>query len=343
MKEYLKIGLFFSLFAICTAGFVVASTLGVIHYRDMQGKGGYDTSDPFSTINIIEPTIIEPEHEPEQAEESVLTEEAQEQPEETLAVMEEPQSVTEGDRDLWYQSYCIKKGDMIGFIAESFGVTQDTIISVNHIGNSRLIQPGDYLKIASMPGILYTVKEGGETINSITQKYKVDAQKCSLANNTAVEEELSAGRTIFVPDAKMDWATVQEINGDLFTRPLRANYYISSRFGWRTNPFDSSKRTYHGGVDMACPRGTSIYPALAGKVITAGWSDMYGNYVVISHHSGYKTLYGHMNKISVKSGQSVTTATKIGEVGSTGMSTGNHLHFAVYKNNKGINPLSVLN
>lgn len=336
MREYLKIGMFFSLFAVCTAGFVVASTLGVIHYRDMQGKGGYDTSDPFLAINIIEPDkeTVQEEEIPAVAEGEAA------EPQESIA---EVPSVTEGDRDLWYQSYCIKKGDMIGFIAESFGITQDTIISVNHIGNSRLIQPGDYLKIASMPGILYTVKEGGETIASITEKYKVDAQKCSLANNTPLEEELSAGRSIFVPDAKMDWATVQEINGDLFTRPLRVNYYISSRFGWRTNPFNSAKRTYHGGVDMACPKGTNIYAALSGKVITAGWSDIYGNYVVVSHHSGYKTLYGHMSKISVKAGQSVTTATKLGEVGSTGMSTGNHLHFAVYKNNKGINPLSLLN
>ncbi len=93
---------------------------------------------------------------------------------------------------------------------------------------------------------------------------------------------------------------------------------------------------------MICPKGTNIYAALSGKVITAGWSDIYGNYVVVSHHSGYKTLYGHLSKISVKAGQSVTTATKLGEAGSTGISRENHLHFSVYKNNAAINPLEVM-
>ena len=95
---------------------------------------------------------------------------------------------------------------------------------------------------------------------------------------------------------------------------------------------------------MAVAQGTPIYPAMDGKVTTAGYNATYGNYVIITHHSGYKTLYGHMSKITCAKGNFVyAQKTQIGLVGSTGLSTGPHLHFTVYKNGNTINPLSVLN
>jgi murein DD-endopeptidase MepM/ murein hydrolase activator NlpD len=93
---------------------------------------------------------------------------------------------------------------------------------------------------------------------------------------------------------------------------------------------------------MAAPTGTSIYAAMVGVVITAGWNATYGNYVIISHHSGYRTLYGHMNSIAVSVGRSVSTTTKIGTVGNTGLSTGPHLHFTVYKNGSTVNPIRLM-
>lgn len=242
------------------------------------------------------------------------------------------------DNALSYFSYRVKSGDTISEIATRYDVTTDTLISVNNIKSSRTIPIGQYLKIPTQKGILYTVKTDGETPSSIAQKYSVDAKKVALANNLQEDTSLTAGRTVFVTDAKMDRITLLEINGDLFKNPLHSSYYISSRFGWRVSPFDSSKRTYHGGIDMACPTGTPIYAASEGEVITAGWSNVYGNYVIISHHSGYKTLYGHMSAILVTKGQYVYTTTKIGKVGSTGQSTGPHLHFTVYKNGNSINP-----
>lgn len=244
---------------------------------------------------------------------------------------------------LTYQTYRVKKGDMIGFIADDFDVTQDTIISVNNIKQSRLIQPGQYLRIPSMPGILYTVKANGETPQTIAKKYDVDADKCALVNAMAVDASLSAGTSLFIPDASLDWMTRQEINGDLFHKPLHGRYYLSSPYGWRDSPFNTGKRSFHGGVDMAIAQGTPVYASLDGVVSAAGYNSTYGNYVIISHHSGYKTLYGHMSKITCKKGNFVYTNTKIGEVGSTGLSTGPHLHFTVYKNGKTVNPFSLIN
>lgn len=317
MKAYLKYGLVCGT-AICgIAAFVTGITFGIVHFKNSLGRGGFDAhvSNPIEKELVAEATL------------------------EGLDIA--PEELRQTDSELSYISYRIKKGDMIGFIADEFGVTQDTIISVNNIHSSRLIQIGQYLKIPSMPGILYTVRSDSETVSSISEKYKVEAEKCSSVNNISLNEPLKAGRQLFVPYAELDWITRQEINGDLFTRPIKGRYYFTSYFGWRKNPFDSSKRTYHGGIDMACSTGTSIYAALPGKVVTAGWSNVYGNYVVVAHHSGYKTLYGHMSEITTRKGAFVDTNTRIGRVGSTGMSTGPHLHFAVYKNGRSVNPANL--
>lgn len=260
-----------------------------------------------------------------------------------LALVENTTTTPEDFSAVTYQTYRVKQGDMIGYIADDFGVTQDTIISINNIKSSRLIQVGQYLKIPSMPGIIYTVRKTGETLETIAEKYEVSVEKCALVNNLDKTQELNAGVSLFVPDAELDWMTRQEINGDLFHRPLHSRYWLSSNYGWRDSPFANGRRSFHGGIDMACNTGTPIYAALDGTVSATGYNATYGNYVIITHHSGYKTLYGHMSRITCRRGNFVYTNTKIGEVGSTGMSTGPHLHFTVYKNGKTVNPLGLLN
>ena len=244
---------------------------------------------------------------------------------------------------LTYFAYRVKKGDMVGTIAEKFGVTQDTIISVNNIRQSRLIQIGQYLKIPSIPGILYTVKKDGEDINDIAERFEIAPEECAKVNNLDLQlASLKAGDQLFLPNAELDWVTRQEINGDLFKRPLKGGYYFSSYYGWRASPF-TGKRTFHGGINMAARKGTAVYPALDGTVLETGYNSTYGNYIYIKHHSGYKTLYAHLSAINTKKGRFVYTNTVIGEVGSAGLSTGPHLHFSIYKNNVSINPMNLWN
>ena len=243
---------------------------------------------------------------------------------------------------LTYKTYRVKQGDMIGVIAEENNISQDTLITVNHITATRSLQIGTYLKIPSIPGILYTVRKDGETLEKIAQTYDISSEKCSIVNNVSLNDSLKAGATLFLPDALMDEITKKEINGDLFHKPIKARWYLSSAYGWRSSPFNG-KRSFHGGADMATSSGTNIYASLDGRVSFAGYNDTYGNYVIITHHSGYKTLYAHMSSITCKKGQYVYSNTVIGKVGSTGMSTGPHLHFAVYKNGKGLNPLGLMN
>ncbi len=123
--------------------------------------------------------------------------------------------------------------------------------------------------------------------------------------------------------------------------PLKSEYRLSSPFGYRIHPITGSKKL-HAGMDMAAPKGTPIYAAETGVVIIAqSWSG-YGNCVIIDHGGGLWTLYGHMSEILAKKGDTVKRGEKIGLVGSTGQSTGNHLHFEVRKNSEPVDPAPYL-
>ena len=116
--------------------------------------------------------------------------------------------------------------------------------------------------------------------------------------------------------------------GYLWPLPMTSNFHISGWFGYEPNPIGSGIR-FHKAFDIAAPGGTAIYASRAGKVITAKYSSSYGNYVVILHSDGYSTLYAHASKLLVKEGQTVEQGDTIAKVGTTGYSTGNHLHFEI--------------
>ncbi len=123
-----------------------------------------------------------------------------------------------------------------------------------------------------------------------------------------------------------------------FTFPLPSDVYrITSYYGYRKDPF-TGKTAYHSGYDFACAKGTKIYAADSGTVVIAAWNGGYGNCVTINHGGGIMTLYGHCSELLVTAGQKVSRGDVIAKVGSTGRSTGNHLHFEVRKNGSVIDP-----
>jgi murein DD-endopeptidase MepM/ murein hydrolase activator NlpD len=250
----------------------------------------------------------------------------------------EPESFSKPQM-LLYNSYTIKKDDMIGDLAISFGLNEDTLISINGIKNTRLIQIGQVLRIPNQDGIFYTVKNN-DTLETIAEKYSSDAAAIQLANELFSDTAL-AGTVLFIPGAQLDWTERQEINGDLFIWPAAG--YITSSYGYRRWPFGGGNvRQFHSGLDIGAPMGSPVRAAMSGRVSTVGWDDVLGNYAVVSHHSGYRTMYGHMSTVRVKSGAYVGTGERIGDVGSTGMSTGPHLHFTVYKNGVTVNPRNLM-
>lgn len=121
-----------------------------------------------------------------------------------------------------------------------------------------------------------------------------------------------------------------------------ANYAINSKFGYRGDPIRKGKVEFHPGIDFKGKRGDAVKSTADGKVVIAGWFQGYGLCVKIRHKNNLETLYGHLSKVNVKVGQMINTGQVLGLVGSTGHSTGNHLHYEVRKNGKPINPKSFL-
>lgn len=241
------------------------------------------------------------------------------------------------DRGLCFSAYMVRRGDTLSGIADDFNVSLDTVVSFNGIKNARSLQPGAILKIPSMSGILYVAKPG-DSAKAVAAANGVSADRVIEANGL-MSDTIEGGRSLFLPDAKLASFTLREISGDLFAWPARG--WISSWYGWRGDPF-SGARVFHNGIDIGVDMGTPVHAAMDGYVAETGYNSSFGNYIVLSHHAGWASLYGHLRTISVKQGQRVSAGQRIAFSGNTGYSTGPHLHFSVFKNGRTVNPFNVL-
>ncbi|GHV28854.1 hypothetical protein AGMMS4952_13540 [Spirochaetia bacterium] len=237
-----------------------------------------------------------------------------------------------------WESYRVQKGDSVSKIAADHSISLDAIIASNGIANARRLQAGQTLRIPNMDGIPYTVKRG-DTLSKISTVMGAPVEAILDANDLE-SDTLTAGQSLFIPGAKMRKEDLKLALGELFIYPIRGR--LTSPYGWRNDPI-SGVRRYHAALDLAAPMGTAIKAAMDGRIATVGYNGNFGNYIIISHSKGFQTLYGHLSSVSVKQGAYVYQGGKIGAVGSTGYSTGPHLHFAVYKNGKAVNPLEFLN
>lgn len=137
------------------------------------------------------------------------------------------------------------------------------------------------------------------------------------------------------------WVNADGVGGDgseAMRMPVAG--HLTSGFGERFHPILGYER-FHAGVDLGAPAGTPIVAAADGRVVSAGWAGGYGRAVEIAHAGGLETKYGHMSRIIAYAGETVRRGDVIGFVGSSGLSTGPHLHFEVMKNGRPVNPLSI--
>ncbi|MDR0598910.1 MAG: M23 family metallopeptidase [Treponema sp.] len=250
-------------------------------------------------------------------------------------------------RMLLFTSYQIKQGDVLGEVAKRFGLSGDTLMSVNNLKNANSVQLGQTLRVPNQDGIFYAVKKG-DTLKSIGTKYKVEPEKVQVANEL-FSDQINPNTSLFLPGAVIPQEELQpqlvsrpqppQLDGDLFLWPVRGR--LTSYYGRRRSPF-SRGWSFHDGLDVAAPTGTPVKAAMAGRVTSVGWDNTYGNMILITHADGYKTLYGHLDSIDIRAGTSVAAGTVIGTVGNTGLSTGPHLHFTVYKDGSSVNPRKFL-
>jgi murein DD-endopeptidase MepM/ murein hydrolase activator NlpD len=236
-----------------------------------------------------------------------------------------------------WTSYTVKRGDSISRIAANYSLSMDAVIASNSISNARQLREGQVLRLPNMDGIPYTVRQG-DTLEKIARNQGVPFETILDANDLD-SETIAAGTVLFIPGARMRSEELRLALGELFIYPIRGR--LSSPYGWRQDPISGTRR-FHSALDLAAPIGTPIKAAMDGVVQSVGFNATYGKYIILTHSGNYQTMYAHLNLISVQQGSRIDQGSKIGEVGNTGYSTGPHLHFAIYKNGRAVNPLDFL-
>jgi len=171
--------------------------------------------------------------------------------------------------------------------------------------------------------------------NSIIKALEQDEDAFEAEYEEALKEMERVNKEVAKMAAEL--AKRSKYVGGKYLWPTPGYYTITSKYGNRYHPI-LKKNSFHSGIDIGAPSGADILAANSGEVIVAGWNNAYGNYVVINHGGGQTTLYAHMSKILVKKGNNVKRGDKIGRVGSTGWSTGPHLHFEISIDGKTKNP-----
>jgi len=228
--------------------------------------------------------------------------------------------------------YVVREGDNLSQIASMFNVSVNTIVWSNEIGKGGKITPGQTLVILPISGVKYEVKKG-DTLKSIANKLKGDLDEIIKYNDLSIVDKLKEGQTIIIPNGEI--VPVQQVKYGTKTNPYRGGggqYYV----GYYNRPILEGYKSQglHGynGVDLADSCGEPVMASAGGDVVISregGWNGGYGKYVVVSHNNETQTLYSHLSSVIVSSGWHIAQGQVIGYIGSTGKSTGCHLHFEV--------------
>lgn len=244
--------------------------------------------------------------------------------------------------------YKVQEGDTVSSIADKFGVSTETVLWQNSLTQTSKIKLGQTLLVLPVTGVSHKVQKG-DTIYSISKQYDASPQAVvDFPYNSFVNDEtfeLAIGQIIIVPDGVKASGTQSLTPRVRQTTPDAGTVVASGTFVWPTSGSITQRfYWYHPGLDIANRATPDVLAADSGRVIAAGWDGSgYGNRVIIDHGNGFKTLYGHMQqRLYVLEGQTVARGSAIGRMGSTGRSSGPHLHFEVYKGGVRLNPLSVL-
>lgn len=256
--------------------------------------------------------------------------------------------------------HLVKADETLWSIADKYHISTDTIKWSNGMDDSGILIEGQEIYIMPMDGIYYTVQDG-DTVSSISEKYKSNLDDIYQWNN--LDDGLSIGQKIILPGGKVPPPPAPVVSNPTYNDNSAGSYYQpqidssasplagSGQFGWPTSGMfisqyfgSTSFNPWHTGLDLDARSGWDIFASDSGTITTAtyGWGGGYGNHIIIDHGNGYQTLYGHLSALDVSSGQSVSKGQRIGTMGSTGWSTGPHLHFEIRYNGSFLNPLNYL-
>ncbi len=275
------------------------------------------------------------------------------------------------------KNYVVSQGDSLWSIANSQNIELDTLVGSNSFKTSARLRPGVILRIPNQDGIFYVMKKG-EDIEAVSKRYGVSMNKIRQVNVTQNIDALRAGDEIFLPDAKPEGLvehkdvklvevkkssapaktakTAQQKTAaksektsvsEIAVRRAKGGFRwpvmgrINSPFGWRQHPI-TRRKDFHTGIDIKADRNDPIKAAGSGRVVYSGWMGGYGKVLVIEHPNGQSTLYAHCSMLAAGKGASVSSGQIVARVGTTGRSTGPHLHFEVRNGNSPVNPIKYL-
>lgn len=252
--------------------------------------------------------------------------------------------------------YKVRGGDTVARIAGAYGVSINTILTENNLTTAAFIKPDQELRILPVTGVRHVIKEG-ETLTSIAKKYGLpgdddDIEAILDENEIEIEDYLQPGDEIIIPNGEKKVAPTPQraqylanLRRDDYRKvEVPANYQGGVQFLW---PLPQARRlsqrfwSRHPGIDVPC-RDCAVVAAADGIVELAGWQRGYGYTIILNHGGGMRTRYGHAKELLVSAGAQVGAGQTIMISGSTGRSTGPHLHFEISKNSVRLNPLAIV-
>ncbi|GKV57709.1 peptidase M23 [Sporosarcina sp. NCCP-2222] len=281
-------------------------------------------------------------------------------PEDVLSVNKALKLLNKGT--LEEKKYTVQSGDVLGSIAVAHNLSTADLLTLNpSLNEDTLLHVGDELNVTVLePFVTVEVHYEAKQMEPIAFKKVTEEDDTAFKGEDHVKQQGTDGK-------KMVTRIIRKQNGAVVGSSITEEHVLqepvdevtvvgtkvipsrgTGEFVWPTvGGYVSSQRGYrwgrvHEGIDIARPSSRDILAADNGVVTDVGYHSTYGNRIVITHNNGYETLYAHLSSIDVKVGQTVPQGSKIGVMGSTGRSTGMHLHFEVFKGGSNINPLSVL-
>jgi len=241
-------------------------------------------------------------------------------------------NLREAAENLTIFQYTVRQGEDIFFLAARCNIPYSAIVSLNRLSNTNALEAGMTLLLPSCPGIFIPSNSETDLEMIIAAERQNNADAVELRINRQGRPQTYR----FIPGADFTQTERGYFLYSGFRFPLRS-YRLTSGFGLRPDPFTGNQQM-HRGIDLAAPEGTEVFAAADGVVTAVGNDHVYGNYIIITHRNNWTSFYAHLQRVETVLRSDVKSGTLIGRVGSTGQSTGPHLHFELRQDGKHFDP-----
>lgn len=242
--------------------------------------------------------------------------------------------------------YIASSGETVASIAADYALDSELVALMNDLDPDAVLEAGTLLRLPQTPCVSVTVVRG-DTLSSLAEKYHVEIGEIAELNNLAELGRIYEGQTLLIPfteesSVSLGESTERTEYGAVYASRAAVSYNWPA-VGFISSPYGERWGSFHWGLDIAADNLSNIGASASGVVIESGWkNDAYGYAVMIDHGNGYQTLYAHCSSLLVNVGEWVESGQPIALVGSTGNSTGPHVHFEIRSNGVCVDPLLYL-